>query len=81
MLDNKQKIKNLYKKKKFFVDIKDSNKKFFLDFKFKFKVILIGIDGEIKYQSNDLEGFKKYFSIIDNMPIRQTEKKDDSICY
>jgi len=76
-----RKLKIFIKKKKFFVDIKDSNKKFFLDFKFKFKVILIGIDGEIKYQSNDLEGFKKYFSIIDNMPIRQTEKKDDSICY
>tara|TARA_A100001011_G_scaffold207951_1_gene216122 strand:- start:657 stop:1097 length:441 start_codon:yes stop_codon:yes gene_type:complete len=76
-----RKLKIFIKKKNLFVDMKDSNKKFFLDFKFKFKVILIGIDGEIKYQSNDLEGFKKYFSIIDNMPIRQTEKKDDLICY
>ena len=76
-----RKLKIFIKKKKTFVDIKDSDKKFFLDSKFKFKVLLIGIDGEIKYQSNDLEGFKKYFSIIDNMPIRQIEKKDDSICY
>ena len=76
-----RKLKIFIKKKNSFVDIKDSDKKFFLDSKFKFKVILIGIDGEIKYQSNDLEGFTKYFSIIDNMPIRQTEKQNDSDCY
>ena len=80
MSDNKQKIKNFCKKKKYFVDIKDSGNKFFLDSKFKFKVILIGIDGEIKYQSDEIENLIKYFSIIDNMPIRQTEIKDDSSC-
>ena len=80
MSDNKQKIKNFCKKKKYFVDIKDSGNKFFLDSKFKFKVILIGIDGEIKYQSDELEDLTKYFSIIDNMPIRQTEIEDDSSC-
>ena len=75
-----RKLKIFIKKKKTFVDIKDSNKKFFLDSKFKFKVLLIGIDGEIKYQSDELEDLTKYFSIIDNMPIRQTEIKDDSSC-
>ena len=75
-----RKLKIFIKKKKSFVDIKDSNKKFFLDSKFKFKVLLIGIDGEIKYQSDELEDLTKYFSFIDNMPIRQTEIKDDSSC-
>ena len=75
-----RKLKIFVKKKKYFVDIKDSGNKFFLDSKFKFKVILIGIDGEIKYQSDELEDLTKYFSIIDNMPIRQTEIEDDSTC-
>ena len=75
-----RKLKIFIKKKKSFVDIKDSNKKFFLDSKFKFKVLLIGIDGEIKYQSDEIENLIKYFSIIDNMPISQTEIKDDSSC-
>ena len=75
-----RKLKIFIRKKKSFVDIKDSNKKFFLDSKFKFKVLLIGIDGEIKYQSDEIENLIKYFSIIDNMPIRQTEIKDDSSC-
>ena len=75
-----RKLKVFIKKKSSFIHIKDNDKKFFLDFKFKFKVILIGIDGEIKYQSDELEDLTKYFSIIDNMPIRQTEIKDDSSC-
>ena len=75
-----RKLKIFIKKKNSFVDTKDNDKKFFLDSKFKFKVILIGIDGEIKYQSDELEDLTKYFSIIDNMPIRQTEIKDDSSC-
>ena len=75
-----RKLKIFIKKKNSFVDTKDSDKKFFLKAKFKFKVILIGIDGEIKYQSDELENLIKYFSIFDNMPIRQTEIKDDSSC-
>ena len=75
-----RKLKIFIKKKNSFVDTKDSDKKFFLKAKFKFKVILIGIDGEIKYQSDELGNLTKYFSIIDNMPVRQTEIKDDSSC-
>ena len=75
-----RKLKIFVKKKASFVDIKDNDKKFVLDFKFKFKVILIGIDGEIKYQSDELEDLTKYFSFIDNLPVRQTQIKDDSSC-
>ena len=76
-----RKLKIFVKTKKSFVDTKDNSKKFFLDSKFKFKVILIGIDGEIKYQSDELEDLTKYFSIIDSMPVRQTEIEDDSSCH
>ncbi len=76
-----RKLKIFVKKKKSFIDTKDSGKKFFLDSKFKFKVILIGLDGEIKYQSDELEDLTKYFSIIDSMPVRQTEIEDDSSCH
>ena len=75
-----RKLKILIKKNNSFIDIEDSKKKFFIDPKFKFKVTLIGIDGEIKYQSNDLGGLEKYFTIIDNMSIRKTEAKNDIIC-
>ena len=75
-----RKLKIFVKKKKSFVDTKDSGNKLFLDSKFKFKVILIGLDGEIKYQSDELEDLTKYFSIIDSMPVRQTEIEDDSSC-
>ena len=75
-----RKLKIFIKKKKSFVDTKDSGNKFYLDSKFKFKVLLIGIDGEIKYQSDELEDLTKYFSIIDSMPVRQTEIEDDSSC-
>ena len=75
-----RKLKIFIKKKNSFVDTKDIDKKFFLKAKFKFKVILIGIDGEIKYQSDELGNLTKYFSIIDNMPVRQTEIEDDSSC-
>ena len=42
-----RKLKIFIKKKNSFVGTKDSDKKFFLHSKIKFKVILIGIDGEI----------------------------------
>ncbi len=75
-----RKLKIFVRKNNSFIDMNDTKNIFFLDFKFKFKVTLIGIDGEIKYQSNDLEPFEKYFTIIDNMPIRQIEMKDDPSC-
>ena len=75
-----RKLKILIKKNNSFIDIEDSKKKFSLNPKFKFKVTLIGIDGEIKFQSNDLGGLEKYFTIIDNMSIRKTEAKNDIIC-
>ena len=75
-----RKLKIFAKKNNSFINIEDGEKKLLPDFKFKYKIVLIGIDGEIKYQSNILEGFEKYLNLIDDMPIRQTESKDDLNC-
>ena len=75
-----RKLKIFVKKNNFLIDLEDSKIKDLPYFKFKFKIVLIGIDGEIKYQSNILESFERYFNLIDDMPIRQTESKDDSNC-
>ena len=75
-----RKLKIFVKKKNSFIDLDDDKIKALPYLKFKFKMVLIGIDGEIKYQSNILESFEIYFNLIDDMPIRQTESKDDSNC-
>ena len=75
-----RKLKVFVKKNNFLIDLEDSKIRDLHYFKFKFKVVLIGIDGEIKYQSNILESFERYFNLIDDMPIRQTESKDDLNC-
>ena len=75
-----RKLKIFVKKDNFFIDLEDNKIKVFPYFKFQLKVVLIGIDGEIKYQSKILESFERYFNLIDDMPIRQTEWKDDSSC-
>ena len=75
-----RKLKIFLKKNNFLIDLEDNKIKVLPRFKFKFKVALIGIDGEIKYQSNILESFERYLSLIDDMPIRQTELKDDLNC-
>ena len=38
-----------------------------------FKVILIGLDGTIKSEKNDLMSNQELFSLIDKMPMRQRE--------
>ena len=75
-----RKLKIFVKKNNSFIDLDDDKIKALPYLKFKFKMVLIGIDGEIKYQSNILESFEIYFNLIDDMPIRQTESKDDSNC-
>ena len=75
-----RKLKIFLKKNNFLIDLEDNKIKVLPRFKFKFKAALIGIDGEIKYQSNILESFERYLSLIDDMPIRQTELKYDSNC-
>lgn len=40
-----------------------------------FKVILIGLDGGIKYQSSTVEPAEVYYSLIDRMPMRRSEMR------
>jgi hypothetical protein len=41
-----------------------------------FEVILIGLDGYIKLQQNEVIGAKNLFAIIDAMPMRKYKKLD-----
>ena len=75
-----RKLKIFVKKNNSLIDLEDNKITVLPYFKFKLKVVLIGIDGQLKYQSNILESFDRYFNLIDDMPIRQTESKDDSNC-
>lgn len=40
-----------------------------------FIVLLIGLDGSIKYQSNQLEAPQVYFNLIDRMPMRRAQMR------
>ena len=45
--------------------------------KAKFKVILIGLDREIKLEQTDVLSIKKLFALVDEMPMRKIEMKND----
>ena len=75
-----RKLKIFIKKNNSIIDLDDNKKVEIPDFKFKLKATLIGIDGEIKYQADILELFARYFAIIDDLPIRQSELEGDSNC-
>lgn len=45
--------------------------------KSKFKVVLIGLDGDIKLEQSKILNSEKLFSTIDRMPIRQRKLKDN----
>ena len=78
-LDNR-KLKIFYKKNNSYFDLENDNREASLNFNLPFKVSLIGIDGELKFKSAKLQNFERYFEIIDDMPFRQQEAKDDQLC-
>ena len=41
-----------------------------------FEVILIGLDGGVKLRQNEVLTIKKLFTLIDGMPMRQSEMKN-----
>lgn len=38
-----------------------------------FEMVLIGLDGEVKYRSATQQAYQKLFAIIDGMPMRRRE--------
>jgi hypothetical protein len=42
-----------------------------------FEIVLIGLDGGIKLQKNELLKYEELFAIIDQMPMRRSERKRD----
>ena len=60
--------------------VKDNKIKKSLDDIFKSRVILIGYDGKIKYSEDKVNKLSFYLNIIDSMPIRTNEIKEDKKC-
>ena len=42
---------------------------------FDFKVVLIGLDGGIKYESRTFEPAEAYYGLIDRMPMRRAQMR------
>ena len=78
-IDNR-KLKIFYKKHNSYFDLENDEKETSLKLDLPYKVSLIGMDGELKFKSAKLPNFEKFFEIIDKMPIRQQEAKDDQLC-
>tara|TARA_B100000029_G_scaffold109201_1_gene100688 strand:+ start:307 stop:777 length:471 start_codon:yes stop_codon:yes gene_type:complete len=51
-----------------------------LKFDFPFKITLIGIDGDLKYKSQENEELDFLFKVIDKMPMRKNSLKKDRKC-
>ena len=45
------------------------------DEEFDFKVILLGLDGGIKYESSTIEPAQVYYDLIDRMPMRRSQMR------
>ena len=45
-----------------------------------FRIILIGYDGGIKYDSENISSLKILFDLIDTMPMRRREMQNDIPC-
>ena len=44
------------------------------------KVMLIGYDGMLKFEGDEINEMSYYFDIIDTMPVRKTELEKDETC-
>ena len=51
------------------------DKFYFEDEEFDFKVILLGLDGGIKYESSTVEPAQVYYDLIDRMPMRRSQMR------
>ena len=45
-----------------------------------FRIILIGYDGGMKYDSENISSLKVLFDLIDTMPMRRREMQNDNLC-
>ena len=45
-----------------------------------FRIILIGYDGGMKYDSENISSLKIFFDLIDTMPMRRREMRTDIPC-
>ena len=74
------KLEILIKKENKYYYIFDNSKETSLNFFLPHKVSLIGLDGYLKSVDDNFSNLKKYFNLIDEMPIRKKETPFDKKC-
>ncbi|PDH54918.1 MAG: hypothetical protein CNE97_04865 [alpha proteobacterium MED-G10] len=74
------KLEILIKKENKYYYIFDNSKETSLNFFLPHKVSLIGLDGYLKFVDDNFSNLKKYFNLIDEMPIRKKETPFDKKC-
>ena len=61
-------------------DIFSDKKENTLNIEMVSKVMLIGYDGMLKFEGDEINEMSYYFDIIDTMPVRKTELEKDETC-
>ena len=75
-----RKLEILIKKENKYYYIFDNSEETSLNFFLPHKVSLIGLDGYLKFVDDNFSNLKKYFNLIDGMPIRKKEIPFDKKC-
>jgi len=75
-----RKIEILQKNENKYYYILDNTEETSLKFFLPHKISLIGLDGNLKFVDDNFSNLKKYFNLIDEMPIRKKEIPFDKKC-
>ena len=75
-----RKIVFLYKKNNEYFYLKNDQKESSLTYILPSKVSIVGLDGFLKFSNNEIQSLDKYFTFIDEMPLRKKEKQFDETC-
>ena len=76
-----RKIEILQKNENKYYYILDNTEETSLKFFLPHKISLIGLDGNLKFVDDNISNLKKYFKLIDEMPIRKKEIPFDKKCH
>ena len=75
-----RKIVFLYKKNNEYFYLKNDQKESSLTYILPGKISIVGLDGFLKFSNNEIQSLDKYFTFIDEMPLRKKEKQFDETC-
>ena len=75
-----RKLSVFFTKNKNYFNFLENETDYSLNFYLPFKVSLIGLDGDLKYKSEEYSELNLLLDIIDRMPLRKSEIKYDQTC-